>query len=64
MRHHEAVSTDRFINRELSWLDFNARVLSLADAQLEPWAGWVRTGYLDDLRGRARWTRANRHLVE
>lgn len=52
---------DRVIERQERTVQ---RVLSLAEAQLEPWAGWVRSGYLDDLRGRARWTRAHRHLVE
>ncbi|WP_026343528.1 RNA degradosome polyphosphate kinase [Nocardia sp. BMG111209] len=27
---------DRYVNRELSWLDFNARVLALAEARSEP----------------------------
>ncbi|MQY29677.1 RNA degradosome polyphosphate kinase [Nocardia aurantia] len=27
---------DRYVNRELSWLDFNARVLALAEAESEP----------------------------
>lgn len=31
---------DRFLNRELSWLDFNARVLTLAEDQRTPcWNG-------------------------
>jgi len=29
-------NTDRFLNRELSWLDFNARVLALADEGAQP----------------------------
>ena len=32
----QAVQEDRFLNRELSWLDFNARVLDLAEAQAVP----------------------------
>ncbi|MCV7102334.1 RNA degradosome polyphosphate kinase [Mycobacterium palustre] len=28
---HDALPEDRYLNRELSWLDFNARVLALAD---------------------------------
>jgi polyphosphate kinase len=27
---------DRFLNRELSWLDFNARVLALAEESTRP----------------------------
>jgi polyphosphate kinase len=47
VRHHEAVPpespsrtrplpADRFLNRELSWLDFNARVLELAEDEALP----------------------------
>ena len=32
----EPLPTDRFSNRELSWLDFNARVLALAEDQSQP----------------------------
>ena len=32
----EALPTDRFSNRELSWLDFNARVLALAEDPAQP----------------------------
>ncbi|HKT05702.1 MAG TPA: RNA degradosome polyphosphate kinase [Rugosimonospora sp.] len=32
----EALPEDRFLNRELSWLDFNARVLSLAENPATP----------------------------
>ena len=31
-----SASPDRFLNRELSWLDFNARVLALAEDQSRP----------------------------
>jgi polyphosphate kinase len=32
----EALPTDRYLNRELSWLDFNARVLTLAEDRRTP----------------------------
>lgn len=41
-----------------------ARVLELADRGFEPWASWVRSGDLETLRLRTRWTREHRHLVE
>lgn len=40
------------------------RVLDLAERGFEPWVSWVRSGGLDDLRTRVRWTREHRHLVE
>lgn len=52
---------DRVVEREQQTVE---RVLALAEQRLEPWAGWVRQGYLDELRGRARWTRSHRHLLE
>lgn len=52
---------DRVIDRQVLTAD---RVVALADRGLEPWASWVREGMIDDLRGRARWTREHRHLVE
>ena len=52
---------DRVVDRQQRTVD---RVLTLADRGLEPWAGWVRSGLLEDLRARPRWTRAHRHLLE
>ncbi len=52
---------DRVLDRQQRTVD---RVLVLADRGLDPWAGWVREGYLEDLRSRARWTREHRHLLE
>lgn len=52
---------DRVAARQQQAVD---RVLALADQGLDPWASWVREGYLEDLRLRARWTREHRHLVE
>lgn len=40
------------------------RVLDLAERGLEPWASWMRSGGLDDLRSRPRWTREHRHLLD
>ena len=33
---NDPLPEDRYLNRELSWLDFNARVLALADDQSLP----------------------------
>lgn len=52
---------DRVIERQQATV---SRIAHLAGLGFEPWAGWVREGYLDALRGRPRWTRANRHLLE
>jgi len=52
---------DRVIERQGTTV---RRIADLAERGQEPWASWVRAGYLDELRGRARWTREHRHLVE
>jgi Ser/Thr protein kinase RdoA (MazF antagonist) len=52
---------DRVIERQQATV---ARVVDLAERGLEPWASWVRSGGLDVLRSRPRWTREHRHLVE
>ena len=52
---------DRIVARQGTTL---ARITELAERGHEPWASWVRAGYLDELRGRVRWTREHRHLVE
>lgn len=52
---------DRVIDRQQATV---TRVLDLAERGFEPWASWVRSGGLDDLRARTRWTREHRHLVE
>lgn len=52
---------DRVIDRQQATLD---RVLDLAGRGIDPWAAWVRQGYVDELRARPRWTRTHRHLLE
>jgi Ser/Thr protein kinase RdoA (MazF antagonist) len=52
---------DRVVDRQNATI---ARITDLAERGLEPWGSWVRAGYLDELRGRVRWTREHRHLVE
>lgn len=52
---------DRVIHRQQATV---SRITHLAGLGHEPWAGWVREGYLDDLRSRPRWSRAHRHLLE
>ena len=52
---------DRVIDRQQATV---TRVLDLAERGFEPWASWVQSGGLDDLRARTRWTREHRHLVE
>lgn len=52
---------DRVIDRQQLTV---SRVLDLAERGLEPWASWVQSGGLEDLRGRTRWTREHRHLFE
>ena len=52
---------DRVVERQEATV---ARVADLAERGLEPWAAWVRAGYLDELRSRPRWTRQHRHLLE
>ena len=52
---------DRVLERQQLTVE---RVLDLADRGHEPWASWVRSGDLETLRLRTRWTREHRHLVE
>ena len=52
---------DRVIERQQTTL---TRLADLAARGHEPWASWVRAGYLDEIRGRVRWTREHRHFVE
>jgi len=52
---------DRVIERQQTTV---IRVSDLAERELEPWASWVQSGGLDDLRARSRWTREHRHLIE
>jgi len=52
---------DRVVDRQNTTL---TRITDLAERGHEPWASWVRAGYIDELRGRVRWTREHRHLVE
>ncbi|MGZ5398884.1 MAG: phosphotransferase [Nocardioides sp.] len=52
---------DRVIERQQLTV---TRVIDLAERGLEPWASWVQSGGLEDLRARPRWTREHRHLLE
>ncbi len=52
---------DRVIDRQQATV---SRVLDLAERGFEPWASWVQSGGLDDLKSRTRWTREHRHLLE
>ena len=52
---------DRVIDRQQANV---TRVLALAEGGFEPWVSWVRSGGLEDLRARTRWTREHRHLLE
>jgi len=52
---------DRVVDRQNTTV---ARIADLAQRGHEPWASWVRAGYLDELKTRVRWTREHRHLVE
>ncbi len=52
---------DRVIERQEATA---TRIADLAGRGHEPWTSWVRSGYLDEVKGRSRWTRHHRHLVE
>jgi Phosphotransferase enzyme family len=52
---------DRVIDRQIATI---TQVQDLAERQIEPQRSWVEEGYLDDLRGRLRWSREHRHLFE
>jgi hypothetical protein len=52
---------DRVIDRQNATL---TRITELASRGHEPWASWVLAGSLDEIRGRVRWSREHRHLME
>ena len=52
---------DRVIDRQAATI---AQVQDLAERRIQPQRTWVEEGYLDDLRGRLRWSREHRHLFE
>jgi hypothetical protein len=52
---------DRVIDRQSATI---THVQDLAERRVQPQASWVQEGYLDDLRGRLRWSREHRHLFE
>lgn len=52
---------DRVIARQTETVD---HVRRLADHGVQPQRSWVEEGYLDDLRGRVRWSREHRHLFD
>ncbi|MGH3360883.1 MAG: aminoglycoside phosphotransferase family protein [Nocardioides sp.] len=52
---------DRVIDRQGASIEY---VQYLAGRRVQPQRAWVEAGFLDDLRGRVRWTRENRHLFE
>ena len=52
---------DRVIDRQVATI---SHVQDLAERQIQPQRSWVEEGYLDDLRGRLRWSREHRHLFE
>jgi hypothetical protein len=52
---------DRVIDRQSLTI---THVQDLAERHVQPQARWVEEGYLDDLRGRLRWSREHRHLFE
>lgn len=51
---------DRVIGRQEETIE---HVSWLAEQGVQPQAGWVQEGYLDELRARVRWSREHRHLL-
>ena len=52
---------DRVIARQHDTIE---HVRRLADHGVQPQRSWVEEGYLDDLRGRVRWSQEHRHLFD
>jgi hypothetical protein len=52
---------DRVIDRQAATI---TQVQDLAERQVHPQRAWVEEGYLDELRGRVRWSREHRYLFE